>query len=153
MTLEYVKLWRGNPAGLTVEERRRYSLEGNIVLLFFKIFGPVGQLLFIHSRNKKIKVVFNCFCKCSVCNLRFWIHISRSSTGSNSVGEELPQTYGVVHAADFTHCVEYTDWKCSFISFTSSPCCSCCMLQWLASCSLFKVRICWGGGLSYMTVN
>lgn len=30
-------------------------------------------------------------------------------TGSDSIGKELPQTYGVLHAADFTHCMEYTD--------------------------------------------
>lgn len=30
-------------------------------------------------------------------------------TGSDSIGKELPQTHGVLHAADITHCVEYTD--------------------------------------------
>ena len=43
---------------------------------------------------------------------------SLSLPGSNSIGEELSQTHGVLHAADITHRVEYTDWKCCFISFT-----------------------------------
>lgn len=45
-----------------------------------------------------------------------------SSTGSNSISEELPEAHGVFYAANLTNCMEYSDWKCSFISFTISAC-------------------------------
>lgn len=43
-------------------------------------------------------------------------------SGSNGPCEELPQTHGVLHAADTSNCLEHTDWKCSFISYY---CCCC----------------------------
>lgn len=58
-------------------------------------------------------------------------------TGSDSIGKELPQTHGVLHAADITHCVEYTDWKRSFIS------CHLCISCFLAPSNRLK-SICFG---------